>query len=350
MRVLPIMATGVCLALAGVAAWQIFKSPDSIDEVPPYSEPSSSSDTTVEVSIAQGRSPEDIGKDLEDAGAIESATQFETLVSLLGYQGSLQAGEYEFTRSTPELDAVYRVRDGLVSARSVTVREGWRLEEAADAFAAQGIPRAEFIAQARVRNFEFAFLEPLPGNVSLEGYLYPARYPVRKDDTATEVIAALLQGFEGNVPAGLAAQAEETGLSLHDVVTLASIIEREAIVPEERPVMAQVFLRRLREGIPLGADPTVQYAVAADPDSVEQHGYWKRELSRADLEIDSPYNTYQESGLPPGPISNPRLDSMLAVVNPADTNFLYFVAKPDGSHAFASTLEEHQQNVEQFLR
>jgi len=350
MRVLPIVATGACLALAGVATWQIFKSPDSINEVPPYREPSSTTDATVEVSIVEGRSPEDIGKDLEAAGAIESSIQFETLVSLLGYQGSLQAGEYEFARSTPELDAVYRVRGGLVSTRSVTVLEGWRLEEAADAFAAQGIPRADFISQARVRNFEFAFLDALPGNASLEGYLYPARYPVRKDDTATDVITSLLEGFDSNVPADLSAQAEETGLSLHDVVTLASIIEREAVVPEERPIMAQVFLRRLREGIPLGADPTVQYAVAADPDSISANGYWKRELTRADLEIDSPYNTYAESGLPPGPISNPRLDSMLAVVNPANTNYLYFVAKPDGSHAFASTLEEHQQNIEQYLR
>ena len=173
---------------------------------------------------------------------------------------------------------------------------------------------------------------------------------MRKDETATGVLNVLLAGFENNVPADLSAQAEEAGLSLHDVVTLASIIEREAVLPEERPIMAQVFLRRLREGIPLGADPTVQYAVAANPDSIQEYGYWKRELTRADLEIASPYNTYQESGLPPGPISNPRLDSMLAVVNPANTNYLYFVAKPDGSHAFASTLDEHQANIEQYLR
>jgi UPF0755 protein len=163
------------------------------------------------------------------------------------------------------------------------------------------------------------------------------------------VITALLRGFESNVPASVAEEAASSGLTLHEVVTLASIIEREAVVPEERPIMAQVFLRRLHEGIPLGADPTVQYAVAEDPDSVEQFGYWKTELTRADLEIDSPYNTYQEQGLPPGPISNPRLDSILAVVNPADTNYLYFVAKPDGSHAFASSLEEHQANIERYL-
>jgi UPF0755 protein len=349
MRILPIAATGVCLVLAGVAVWQVIQSPDSIDDVPTYREPQLSDESTVEVSVLAGQSPEDIGKDMEAVGAIESGDQFEILVSLLGYQGSLQAGEYEFGASTPEIDAVYRIRAGELSARSVTVLEGWRLEEVADAFEAQGIPRAEFISQARARNFDFSFLNGLRGNDTLEGYLYPARYPVRKGDTATDVITALLRGFESNVPASVAEEAASSGLTLHEVVTLASIIEREAVVPEERPIMAQVFLRRLHEGIPLGADPTVQYAVAEDPDSVEQFGYWKTELTRADLEIDSPYNTYQEQGLPPGPISNPRLDSILAVVNPADTNYLYFVAKPDGSHAFASSLEEHQANIERYL-
>jgi UPF0755 protein len=350
MRILPLTATGVCLILAGVAVWQVIQSPDSIDEVPAYQAPQPPDESTVAVSVLAGQSPEDIGKEFEAAGAIESAEQFEILVSLLGYQGSLQAGEYEFAASTPEIDAAYRVRGGVLSARSVTVLEGWRLEEVADAFATQGIPRDEFISQARARNFDFSFLNDLRGNDTLEGYLYPARYPVRKGDTATDVITALLLGFESNVPASVAAEAEASGLTLHEAVTLASIIEREAVVPEERPIMAQVFLRRLREGIPLGADPTIQYAVAEDPDSVEQFGYWKTELTRADLEIDSPYNTYQEQGLPPGPISNPRLDSILAVVNPADTTYLYFVAKPDGSHAFASSLEEHQANIEQYLR
>ncbi len=350
MKPLPIVATIVCVVLAGIATWQIVKSPDSIDDVAPYKPPGQPSDETVEVSIESGTVPEDIGQELEDAGAIGSADQFEILVSLLGYDGILQAGEYEFARATAELDAVYRVRQGIVSSRSVTVLEGWRLEEVADAVAALGIPREEFITEAHARNFEFSFLDGLRVSTTLEGYLYPAVYPIRHDDTAVDVITMMLQAFENNVPPDIAQQAEADGLTVHEVVTIASIIEREAVVPEERPIMAQVFLRRLREGIPLGADPTVQYAVAEDPASVEAYGYWKTELTREDLEIDSPYNTYQNRGLPPGPISNPRVDSILAVLNPADTNYLYFVAKPDGSHAFASTLEEHQNNIEMYQR
>ena len=132
---------------------------------------------------------------------------------------------------------------------------------------------------------------------------------------------------------------------MHEIVVLASIIEREAQVAEERPVIASVFVNRLARGMPLQADPTVQYALGNDPASVQQYGYWKRELSNADLGSTSPYNTYAHSGLPPGPIANPGLDSILAALEPADTNYLYFVARPGGCHAFAETLAEHNRNV-----
>jgi UPF0755 protein len=235
-----------------------------------------------------------------------------------------------------------------VAANAVTVIEGWRLEEVADAVAAYGIPREEFIAQAHARNFDFAFLDEAPRGSSLEGYLYPATYSIRRDATVDGVLTSMLQAFDEALPDDAPALAAEAGLSLHEVVTLASVIEREARVPEERPIMAQVFLRRLNEGSPLEADPTVQYALTADPGSVEEFGWWKLGLTVDDLETDSPYNTYLNGGIPPGPISNPRMDSIMAVLNPADTNYLYFVAKPDGSHAFAETFEEHQQNVAQF--
>ena len=158
----------------------------------------------------------------------------------------------------------------------------------------------------------------------------------------------MLQAFGDNLAPDIQPSADAAGLSLYDVITLASIIEREAVVPEERPIIAQVFLSRLRQRMSLDADPTVQYAIAEDPDSVRRYGYWKRELTRADLEYDSPYNTYANRGLPPGPICSPRLESLEAVVHPAATNYLYFVAKGDGSHAFAATLDEHLENVEKY--
>jgi len=337
--------------MSALAVWQIDKGA-TVPDAATYSPPAPTSSRTVDVSLAAGMSPSEIATRLGASGAIDSATQFRILVAILGYQGSLQAGDYEFRPGTPALDAVYRVRNGVISERSLTVVEGRRLEEVADTVAAQGISSNDFIATARVADFRqetgLNFLADLQSDGNLEGYLFPATYPVRNNDKARDLILRMLQTFGERLPADAAQKASAAGLSLNDVVTLASVIEREAQVASERPIMAQVFLSRLRQGIPLEADPTVQYAIASDAESVQTYGYWKPDLTREDLGIDSPYNTYLNRGLPPGPICNPGLDSIKAVLEPADTSFLYFVAKPDGSHAFASTLEEHQRNIEKY--
>lgn len=346
-RTVSLAATFAAILLIAVAAWLMLNGSDSVDDVGPL-QPVPRGHEPVAVTVEEGDSPQDIGETLEDAGVIDSATRFQVLVAFMGYDQLLQAGEYEFVRGTPALEAIYRMRRGEVSSKAVTVVEGWRLEEVADAAADQGISRDEFVATAsNASQFEFDFLDDLPEGTDVEGYLYPATYSVGTDETADGLITKMLQAFEDNLPLGVRVSASQVGLSFHEVVTLASIIEREAKVAEERPIMAQVFLSRLRLGIPLEADPTVQYAVAEDPASVAEFGYWKTGLTEEDLLKDSPYNTYVYAGLPPGPIANPRLDSILAVLNPSDTDFLYFVAKPDGSHVFAETFEEHLQNVEE---
>ena len=340
-------ASVLALACAIVAVWLVVAGPaNDVDDIDAYRPVESPAGEPVTVTVNPGASTEEIAGKLEKEGAIGSATQFRVLVAFLGYDRLLQPGEYEFERGSPELDAVYRMRRGLVSTKSVTVVEGWRLEEIAEAVAEQGINRTEFLAAARRSDYEFAFLEDLRVGQRLDGYLFPATYTIRRRDTGRDVVQQMLQAFADNVPASIEEQGADLGLTLHEVLTLASIIEREAVVPEERPVMAQVFLRRLRLGIELGADPTVQYAVAQDSESVAEFGYWKRELTAEDLDVDSPYNTRIVSGLPPGPICSPGLDSINAVVNPASTNYLYFVAKPDGSHAFAETFQEHLENIE----
>ena len=340
--------SAIALVMTAVAVWLIVESPGSIDEVPPYSPPSPAAGRPVAITIESGQGPQDMARRLEELRVIESADQFEVLVSLMGYDRLLQAGEYEFQTGTPALQVVYRMRRGILSPRSVTVVEGWRLEEIADAVAAQGVDRAQFLAAAQSQDYDFGFVQELPEGQSLEGFLYPATYPIRFSDAPADIVRRMLQAFDGQVPPGIREGGTNLGLSLSDVVTLASIIEREAKVPEERPVMAQVFLRRLRLGIPLEADPTVQYALGSDAASVAQHGYWKQALTQEDLEVDSLYNTYFYYGLPPGPICSPGVDSIIAVVQPADTDYLYFVAKPDGFHAFAETFQEHQQNVEKY--
>lgn len=344
-----VAATSGLLALTVAAVWLVAFGPgNDLDEIEAYRPVETSQSEPVVVTVDPGASTAKIAHDLETKGAIESATQFRVLVAFLGYDQMLQSGEYEFERRTPELDAVYRMRRGLVSTKRVTVVEGWRLEEIADVVEAQGIARNEFLTAAHRSDYEFSFLEDLRIGQRLDGYLFPATYTIRKQDTARDVVEQMLQAFADNIPATVQEKGEAQGLTLHEVLTLASIIEREAVVAEERPIMAQVFLKRVRLGMHLEADPTVQYAVANDSDSVREFGYWKQELTQKDLDIDSPYNTYLESGVPPGPIASPGLDSINAVVNPASTNYLYFVAKPDGSHAFAETYAEHLENVELF--
>jgi UPF0755 protein len=342
------VAVTIALVLAGFAAWLIVGGPRrDVDDVEGYRPAESSSNAEpLSVIVEPGEGSDAIADKLQAAGAIDSATQFRVLVAFLGYGPLLQAGEYEFERDTSELDVAYRLRRGLISTKAVTVVEGWRLDEIADAVAEQGIPREEFMAAARRLDYDFWFLEERRIGDRLDGYLFPATYTIRRRDTARDVVEQMLQTFNDNVPQTTGQQAADMGLTLHEILTLASIIEREAVVPEERPVMAQVFLKRLEEGMLLEADPTVQFALANDPDSVAEFGYWKQGLTSEDLEVASPYNTYVESGVPPGPISSPRLDSINAVLNPAPTNYLYFVARPDGSHAFAETFEEHQANVE----
>lgn len=355
MRFLPVLAVVLVLGMTAATVWTISGSPGLVDEISPtpFSTPPTPAPEPVLVSVEDGQGVQDIAEMLEEEGVIDSGVQFRVLAALLGYEGMLQAGEYEFDPDTPVLQVLYRMRRGIVSPLFVAVVEGWRLEEIADALDEQGvISREDFLESAVAGNFDFDFLRRLGPATSLEGYLFPATYFYRRSDTAGDIIRQMLDAMDENFTPDLRSQALDRGLTLHGVLTLASIIEREAKVPEERPMIAQVFLKRLRLGFPLEADPTVQYALAEDPESVEEFGYWKAQLTIEDLEVGSPYNTYRFGRLPPAPIAAPRLDSILAVIEPADTNYLYFVATGDevGSHAFAETLEEHQRNIEEYLR
>ncbi|MBI1884880.1 MAG: endolytic transglycosylase MltG [Chloroflexi bacterium] len=350
MRLLTIAAVVVALGLTGAAAWQMWESPNVIEEPSPSAAPPETGEPIV-VSINPGESAQAIGDRLEEMGVIDSSVQFRVLVALLGYDQMMQAGDYEFDPGTPTLEAVRRIRHGLVSSLVLAVPEGWRLGEIAEAAEAEGIAGAEEIRLAAVAGFyQFDVLSELAPSASLEGYLFPATYFFRRSDTAADVVRAMVKTTEETFTPELRQEAANAGLSVHTVLTLASIVEREAKKPAERPVIAQVFLKRLRLGMALEADPTVQYAVAEDPSSVAKYGWWKKELTLQDLAADSPYNTYRNSGLPPGPIASPGLDSILAVIRPADTNYLFFVAKPNGSHAFAETYDEHQANVDKYQR
>jgi peptidoglycan lytic transglycosylase G len=346
-RFVPAAAALVFAVMLVAVGWFLYRTPGTlVHGTPPHQVSNYQPGTLVVVHVGDGDSASKIGTALQDAGVIQSGRQFRVLASLMGVVDKLAPGDYEFEKGITAVDTVQRISQGITGSQVVTIREGLRSEEIGELLENDGIVSAADFRKALSDQYSEPFLARLGGN-TLEGVLFPATYGFSRNMSGHAVVDRLLTAFQLRYESDISAKLS-TGpgaLTLQQVVTLASIVEREAQVPTERAIIASVFLNRLNAGIALQADPTVQYAVGNDPSSVGRYGYWKTELSLNDLAIDSPYNTYVNVGLPPGPISNPGLDSILAVLTPADTNYLYFVARTDGSHAFAATLAEHQKNV-----
>ena len=307
--------------------------------------PATRTDFSVLYTVQPGDTLGEIAGGLQEEGLIISELVFRLALERRGSVNSLQPGQY-LLRSSMSMDQIIdELQRGQAADRVVTVIEGWRSEQIAEHLESLGaFDRAAFLAAVKsdTDQFTHAFLPAQSGGGSLEGYLFPDTYFIGPQTTARELVSAMLNRF-GEIYGPQERQAAAAaGRSDHEVVILASIVEREAQLDEERPLIASVFLNRLAQGMPLQADPTVQYAAAA------AGGWWKDPLTAADLQIDSPYNTYRSAGLPPGPIANPGAASLRAVLEPAETQYLFFVARGDGSHAFAETYEEHQQNVARF--
>jgi UPF0755 protein len=302
------------------------------------------------VTVPPGSTAADIGALLQSRGLVRSALAFRIAADQAGVGSSLAAGDYDLSRSmsTSEIVEVLargQVRRGLVA----TIPEGWRAEQIADRLESIGFAaRDEFLqAVATPPSVPGTDLLGTPPPPRLEGYLFPETYEVPQRVAGTHAAELMVRMFSQRVGDQLRTANPPEKLTARDLLTLASIVEREAKVPGERPTIASVYFNRLAKGLPLQADPTVQYAVATrDGPAAAAYNYW-RPLQPADLEVDSPYNTYLYPGLPPGPICNPGEASIKAVLQPAKTDYLYFVAKTDGSgeHLFARTLEEHNANV-----
>lgn len=345
-RVMPALVLLGLAALLGVGVWLLSGTPGTlVNEEPPVLGPTPQPQAMIIVHVEEGDSAAEIGEALEEAGVIQSARLFRVLASLIGVGDDLAPGDYELEQGETALSAVRRISQGITASLIVTIPEGLRTEEIAELLERRGVVSVEAFRDALAGQYTASFLQALPSAAGLEGFLFPATYGFSRGVLPHQVVQQLLDAFDQRYREEILPLLSSQELSLHDAVTLASIVEREARVAEERPLIASVFLNRLESGLPLQADPTVQYALGSDPASVAQFDYWKQELTLADLAVASPYNTYVTVGLPPGPIANPGLDSILAVLEPADTNYLFFVARPDGSHVFAETLEEHRQNV-----
>lgn len=312
-------------------------------ETPPSTDP-----TAIPFSIQVGENAATIALRLERLGIIRDAELFRLLLRYWGVDDKLEAGDYSLRRNMPMAEIVGQLQHGRLQAKKVTIREGLRAEEIAYLLATEGlVGQEEFILLVRDDAFQYDFLRDRPASApkTLEGFLFPDTYEFPVNISAMALIDTMLQNFDRRVTMEMRKQALDNGLTLFQVLTLASIVEREAVVPEERPIIASVYLNRLRRGIYLEADPTVQYAKGYDP----QTGRWWPHLKLEELRtVQSPFNTFITPGLPPGPICSPGLASIQAVLNPAKTSYLFFHAKGDGTHAFAETYEEHLENQRKY--
>jgi len=308
----------VLLLAAGAVAWLVLA---------PFGP---STETFVE--FAPGSSTVHMGQQLEAAGVVRSRYAFDLIRWIK--RGTLKAGEYRFDHPVPAFEVYARIARGDVFTKAVVIPEGSSLFDIAARLELAGFgPRKSFLDGAAKQVDLVADLDP--GAKSLEGYLFPDTYHFARKFGPAQICAAMVRRFR--------AVTGQLGLkgNVHRVVTLASLVERETAVDAERPLVAGVFENRLTRKMPLMTDPAVIYGL-------EVQGRWRGVIHQSDLKFDTPYNTYLHAGLPPGPVANPGMKSLRAAMEPAQTNYLYFVAagaNPQGRSLFASTIEEHEQNV-----
>lgn len=297
--------------------------------------------------VQRGDTAAAIAERLEQERFISSALAFRLRARSEGLDVRFEAGDYDLAPSMRPSEIMLALQHGRIAGSALTIPEGWRIGQIADAVEARRPgSRAELVHLATVGRFDFSFLADRPSEATLEGYLFPDTYQLGPETTNQRLIETMLTTFGQKVGPDRQGRARARGLSMHQVVTLASIVEREARVASERPMMASVYLNRLRQNMLLQADPTVQFALRpTSPAPAAGAQWWKTDLTGTDLRNESPYNTYVRRGLPPGPICSPGLASIDAVLDAGPTDFLYFVAKADGSHLFATSLAEHNANV-----
>ncbi len=329
-KIVLFILAGLCIILLGAAIWL------SIDLYRYGHQPSSKDETQLFFSISQGEGVNRLTHRLESQGLITSPLRFKWLARLKGEDKRLKAGEYRLAGNmTPN-----QILDVLVNGKTylyrITIPEGFNLRQIADEInRLQLADGNKFLTLAMdpqvAENLGFAY-------ATLEGYLFPDTYYFPKNVTPSAIIDTMVQHFQASFPAKWHQRAQALNLTVHEVVTLASIIEKETGDPSERPLIASVFHNRLKKRMRLESDPTVIYGIKN----------FNGNLTRKDLRTRTPYNTYMNRGIPPGPIANPGLASIEAALYPADTDYLFFVAKKDGTHYFSTNIKDHNRAVTKY--
>lgn len=291
------------------------------------------------VTIPAGAGAADIRRRLVDAGLVRDEFTLRAALRWSGHSRGLKAGEYRFDSPMSAIEVVDKLARGEIYTRRLTFPEGLTIADMARVFETREFGKAEdFIAASQ----NAALIHDLdPEATDLEGYLFPETYSLPRDWGADRLVAMMVNRFKASYTEELRAKAREQGLTTRQVVTLASLVEKETAKDEERTLVSAVYRNRMRIGMGMQADPTVVYAL-------QKAGRYDGNIRREDLQFDSPYNTYRYPGLPPGPIAAPGRASLEAALAPADVDYLYFVSRNDGSHVFARTLQEHNANVHEY--
>lgn len=281
-----------------------------------------------------------VARRLQEEGLIRSKLAFFLMVKSQRAEKNIQAGTFRLSPSMSVEAIIGELSHGTLDTW-VTIIEGWRVEEIAENL------RKSLPETADYQNGQVYKVDPyLAAALGHEGYLFPDTYLIPKNASSSTVIDILLANFEKKFDKKLEEDAQKTGLTRQQTVILASIVEREAKYDEDRPVVAGILLNRLRQGMPLQTDATIQYALGYQ---VEQKTWWKKSLTKDDLKIDSSYNTYINAGLPPAPISNPGLAAIKAAAQPEKTSNLFYLSDKDGRMHYAQTLDEHNENIRKYL-
>jgi len=330
LRAFALLIVVLLVAAGGAAAWIYFRVRE------PYQ---GYAGTEQFVDIPAGSGTRAIGDRLISAGVVRDVISYRAGLWMSGRARALKAGEYRFDHPMTPRDVIDKIARGDVYVIAVTFPEGRSVAEMAAIADMHGIGPVSAFAEAARDASLVRSIDPIAP--SLEGYLFPETYRLNRHTDPTALVRLMVDRFDRVLNGDLRRAAEERGLSVHQLVTLASLVEKETARPDERPLIAAVYENRFRIGMALQCDPTLIYAL-------QREGKYTGNLRHEDLTFDSPYNTYRYPGLPPGPIASPGKASLDATVHPANVDYLYFVSRNDGSHEFAQTLAEHNRNVQKY--
>jgi len=327
-RFLPIIA-GLVLAIAVAGYWYINYSNNNA---------SLATGQKIQFIVKPGMTTTDIANMLHKLKLINTPESFRMEAKLRGLDNSLQAGEYEIITGMSNKDIVEILSKGEVRYAVFTVPEAYTINQIAAKLEKEGLGSAAAFKNAAKNYTPYSYMETNDPNIiyKAEGFAYPATYYLTTGISEKDILTLMVKEFNGRLTTELREQAKKEKIKIRDLVNIAAMVEQEAVFPEERPLIAGVFLKRLSIYMPIQSDTTIQYIL----------GVQKENLTIADTKIKSPYNTYQHVGLPPGPIGNPSIDAINAVLNAEPTDFLYFVADKHGHHQFTKTYAEHLQKID----